>query len=93
MRSASCDTKTDRNDVLQAKMKKELAEYLEGEREKIRAKGITVYGSFSGSASVLTQKPYSRLRSSESMFRMSVPECYQNGLRTWSWRWSCREVN
>jgi ParB/RepB/Spo0J family partition protein len=41
------DTKTDRNDVLQAKMKKELAEYLEAEREKVRAKGITVYASAS----------------------------------------------
>jgi ParB/RepB/Spo0J family partition protein len=39
------DTKTDRNTVLQAKMKKELAEYLEAEREKIRAKGITVFAS------------------------------------------------
>jgi len=39
------DTKTGRNDVLQAKMKKELAEYLEGEREKLRAKGIAVFPS------------------------------------------------
>jgi hypothetical protein len=48
------DTKTDRNDVLQAKMKKELAEYLEAEREKIRAKGITVYAS---TTELLTQHP------------------------------------
>jgi len=39
------ETKTDRNSVLQAKMKKELAEYLEAERAKLRAKGITVFAS------------------------------------------------
>jgi len=39
------DTKTDRNDVLLATMKKELAEYLEAEREKVRSKGITVFAS------------------------------------------------
>lgn len=39
------NTKTDCNEVLQAKMKKELAEYLETEREKLRVKGITVFAS------------------------------------------------
>jgi hypothetical protein len=37
--------KTDANTILQAKMKKELAAYLEAEREKLRAKGITVFPS------------------------------------------------
>jgi ParB/RepB/Spo0J family partition protein len=39
------ETQTGRNDVLQAKMKKELAAYLAAEREKVRAKGITVFAS------------------------------------------------
>jgi hypothetical protein len=39
------ETKTAANSILQAKMKKELAEYLAAEREKVRAKGITVFAS------------------------------------------------
>jgi ParB/RepB/Spo0J family partition protein len=48
------DTKTERNDVLQAKMRKELAEYVEAEREKVRAKGITVFAS---TAALLKKHP------------------------------------